>query len=438
MEGKTTRRAALGALGVVPAALLAVGADGGIARAQSIDSAPPPPSTAGPVHTYGVDVRREGAVGDGTTDDGPAFTAAFAQASADGSNLVVVPPGTYRIAAPLVVQAPVHLTGLGGEASSIVRFDTGLPNGLTIAPTAETYPGPPIEISGLYFDYSGPGAALLIDESAVHSVFHDTRITGCRFHVHGTATGFASVNQRSILVAHNQFLGTGTSGGTGVSVSDSDNTMITNNVFYDIQTCVHGIRGAQRVYNAGCMIVGNSMSGSQKSLFMENWEAIQAIGNMLDGSATNVVHLVDCYNSVLTGNYLGQTGTGPALLIETSSPRGSLGQISFSGNFINCYAGASGTAAIAVHGVSPSQPVDQVSIGNNTINNYPPIGISLSNAQNVLVTGNTLSRSSAVANAQAVVDATGGANHIVGNIVDAPINADGDTVTGNFDRVPLP
>lgn len=333
----------------------------------------------------------------------------------------------------------MHLTGLAGEAGSILRFDAGLANGLTIAPTAEAYPGPAIEISGLYFDYSGPGAALLIDESAVHSVFHDTRITGCRFHVHGPATGFASVNQRSIIVAHNQFLGSGTSGGTGVSVNDSDNTMITNNVFYDIQSCVHGIRGAQRVFNAGCMLVGNSMSGSQKSLYFENWEAIQALGNMLDGSAANCVHLIDCYNSVLTGNYLGQTGTGPALLIETSSPRGSLGQISFSGNFINCYAGASGTAAIAVQGVSASQPVDQVSIANNTINNYPAIGISLANAQNILVTGNTLSRSSTTADGtQAIYDATGGANHIVGNIVDAAINAAGDTIPGNFDRVPRP
>ena len=437
MESKT-RRAALGALGVIPAAMLAVGVDNGTAQAQAVAAPRALPGNRAR-SGYGVDVRREGAAGDGTTDDAPAFVRAFDKATSDGGNLVIIPPGSYRIAAPLAAQAPLHLTGLAGEAGSILRFDAGLANGLTIAPTTETYPGPAIEISGLYFEYSGPGAALLIDESAVHSVFHDTRITGCRFHVHGPATGFASVNQRSIIVAHNQFLGSGTSVGTGVSVNDSDNTMITNNVFYDIQYCVHGIRGVQRVFNAGCMLVGNSMSGSQKSLFFENWEAIQAIGNMLDGSATNCVHLIDCYNSVLTGNYLGQTGTGPALLIETSSPRGSLGQISFSGNFINCYAGPSGTAAIAVRGVSASQPVDQVSIGNNTINNYPAIGISLANAQNVLVTGNTLSRSSPTADRiQAIYDATGGANHIVGNIVDAAINAVGDTITGNFDRVPRP
>lgn len=445
--GDMKRRAAFGAFGLASAAMLTAVADGGTADARTLkegitsaetaDGAAP---TTGPVVPgYGVDVRHEGAKGDGVTDDGPAFERAFAKAGADGGNLVIVPPGTYRIAQPLTAQAPLHLTGLAGEAGSILSFDAGIANGLTFAPLAESYPGPAIEISGLYFDYSGPGAALLIDETAVRSVFHDTRVTGCRFHVHDGATGYASVNQRSIIVAHNQFLGTGTSHGTGISVSDSDNTMISNNVFYDIQYCVHGIRGAQRVFNAGCMVAGNSMSGSQKSLFFENWEAIQAVGNMLDGALANSVHLIDCYNSTLSNNYLGQSGTGAALLIETSSPRGSLGQISFTGNFINCYAGTTGTTAIAVQGVSPSQPVDQVTISNNTINHYPAVGISLSNAQNVLVTGNTLTRAAATpTGVQAVYDATGGANHIVGNILDAPVNAPGDTVSGNFDRVPVP
>jgi hypothetical protein len=425
-----TRRAALGGLGglgVASAALFGAAATAGPARAG-----------AGPA-AYGVDVRRQGATGDGTTDDSAAFASAFAKASADGGNLVIVPPGTYRIAAPLTAQAPIHLEGLAGEAGSILKFDTGIANGLTIAPTAETYPGPAIEISGLYFQYSGPGAALLIDESAVRSVFHDTRITGCRFHVGGAATGYASINQRSIIVAHNQFLGSGKTSGTGISVSDSDNTMITDNVFYDIEYCIHGIRGATRVFNAGCMVLGNSMSGCQKCLFFENWEAIQALGNMLDGALANSIHLVDCYNSTLTANYLGQSGTGPALLIETSSPRGGLGQTSFSGNFINYYSGTSGTSAIAVQGVSAAQPVDQVTISDNTINHYPAVGILLRNAQNVLITGNSLTRASATADGvQAVFDQTPGANHITGNIVDAAITAGTDTVSGNFDRVPVP
>lgn len=431
-----TRRAALGGLGglgAASAALLGTAVTGGTARAATTADGQTDPAA------YGIDVRQEGAAADGTTDDSAVFQAAFTKASANGSNLVIVPAGTYRIAAPLTAQAPIHLEGLAGEAGSLLKFDTGIADGLTIAPTSESYPGPAIEIGGLSFEYSGPGAAVLIDESAVGSVYHDTRITGCRFHVHGDATGFASVNQRSIIVANNQFLGSGTASGTGISVSDSDNTMITNNVFYKLEYCIHGIRGANRVYNAGCMMLANSMSGCQKCLFFENWEAIQAIGNMLDGALTNSVHLVDCYNSTLTGNYLGQSGTGPALLIETSSPRGGLGQSSFTGNFINYYGGTGGTSAISLQGASASQPVDQVNISNNTINNYPAIGILLQNAQNVLITGNSLTRASTSADGvQAICDQTPRANHITGNIVDAAINARGDTVSGNHDRVAVP
>lgn len=431
-----SRRAALGGFGAAGVALLGAAATGGVAHAAT--SAPP--NLPVRVPEYGVDVRAMGAKGDGATDDGPAFKRAFAAATSGGTHLVVVPPGTYRIAAPLTAQAPIHVTGLAGEAGSVVAFDAGIASGLTIAPTTETYPGPAIEISGLYFTYDGPGAALTVDESTVTgSVFHDTRVTGCRFHVKGAATGFASVNQRSIIVAHNQFLGSSTSSGTGLSVNDSDNTMITDNVFYDIQYCVHGIRGANRVFNAGCTILGNSMSGSQKSLFMENWESIQAVGNMLDGASTNPIHLVDCYNSMFSSNYLGPTGTGPALLIETSQPRGNLGLISFTGNFINYYQGVNGQSAIALQGVSAAEPVDRVTLANNIISGYPAIGISLRNAQNVLISGNTMSRAAASATGvQAVYDETPGANHIVGNILDAAITAAGDTVSGNFDLVPLP
>jgi hypothetical protein len=282
-----------------------------------------------------------------------------------------------------------------------------------------------------------PGAAVLISEDGVRSPFHDTLVTGCRFYLHGSATGFSSINQRSIVLANNQFLGS--KAGTGIAVNDSDNTTIVQNVFYNLQYGIHGIRGAVRVYNAGCVVLGNSMSGFQKALFFENWETVQAIGNMLDGASLNCVHLVDCYNSMLSENYLGPTGTDAALLIETSQPRGNLGQIVFSNNYINHYGGNSGEASIEVFGGSSQHPVDQVTLTGNILNSYPSIGIHLRNAQNVLINGNTLSRASSTADGvRSVYDETPGANHIANNIVDAAIDAPGDTVNHNYQRVPLP
>lgn len=427
-EKPWSRRATLGGLGAA-AGLLGLAATAGPAGA-----APPHPALHPP--EYGVDVRRLGARGDGTTDDTAAFRRAF-DAAAAGGHLVIVPPGTYRIAAPLHAIAPIHLVGLAGEAGSKIVFDAGLDSGLTItqASTEEPYPGPAIELSGLWFEYAGTGPAVQITEDGVRAPFHDTRITGCRFHVGTGATGFASTNQRSIIVAHNQFLGKGIGKGTGLSVNDSDNTMIANNVFYGLQYGIHGIRGVNRVYNAGCTVMGNSMSGFEKCMFFENWESLQLVGNMLDGASVNCAHLLDCYNSMLSDNYFGPTGTGSALLIETANPRGGRGQIVCSANFINHYGKTSGDAPIAIFGANDGIPVDQVTVVNNIINMYPAVGIHLRNARNVLVNGNTLARAASTATGvRAVYDETPGANHIINNIVDADIDADGDTVTGNFQR----
>jgi hypothetical protein len=426
-----SRRAALGGFGAASAVLLGTGATGGTASASLRQPAP----------GYGADVRKFGAKGDGRTDDTAGFEAAFSAASGDGCHLVVVPAGRYRITHPLSAVAPIRIIGLSGEAGSIIAFDPGLASGLTVtqASTEEPYPGPAIELAGLWLDYDGPGAAVAISEQGVRAPFHDTRITGCRFQLRGGATGFSSTNQRSIIVTQNQFLGAGTSSGTGIAVNDSDNTMIAHNVFYELAYGIHGIRGTARVYNAGCMIAGNSMSGFQKALFFENWESIQAAGNMLDGASVSCVHLADCYNSALSDNYCGLTGTGSALLIETAQQRGGLGQIIFSSNFINHYAGASGDAAIALTGGSSSIPVDQVLITSNIINLYPSVGIHLRNSQNILINGNTLTKAGSLpAGTRAVYDETPGANIIVGNITDAQIDADGDTVRDNYARAPLP
>jgi hypothetical protein len=421
-----TRRAALGGAGVLTAALVGTMMRPDAAAAATAKGA-----------AYGADVRKLGAVGDGQTDDSAAFIKAIDAARADGDYLVVVPPGTYRIAQTLNAIAPIRIVGLAGEAGSILTFDGTLDNGLVITQIAKNpaYPGPPIELSGLTINYGGAGAAVFLDEHAATGPFQDTQIVGCRFYVTGTGTGVSSLNQRSLVVSQCQFLGANKS--TGISVNDSDNTTIVQNVFYHLACGIRGVRGAQRVYDAGCVVIGNSMSGISANLYFENWESIQVVGNMLDGGTTHCVHLVDCYRGSLSGNYLGPSGTGAGLLIETSSPNGGLGQLMFEGNYINHYGGTAGDATISLIGASASKPVDQVTISGNTINGYPDSGgIRMNNAQNVLIMGNTFNRANSSADGVvAVVDETPGANHIVHNIVDAAIDAGTDTITDNYQRV---
>lgn len=419
-----SRRGALVGAGAVSAAVLAM----------NLPASAAAPATPG----YGIDVRHLGAKGDGAADDSGAFQRALDRATSDGVHVVIVPPGTYRIGQALQATAPIRILGLG-EAASTVTFDAALASGLTItqASSEEPYPGPPIELSGLTFEYGGSGAALFISEAGVRSPFQNTRVVGCRFYVSGTGTGVSSLNQRSLVIAQCQFLGGGQS--TGITINDSDNTTILQNVFYHLQYGIHGARGDVRVYNAGCVVIANSMSGMVENMFFDNWESVQIVGNMIDGGTTHCIHMTDCYRSTLSGNYLGPSGPDAALLIETSSPRGGLGQIAFQDNYINHYGGTEGAAPISVVGGSAAMPVDQVTIAGNFINGYPSQGIYLKNAQNVLISGNTFNRASATADGvAAVVDDTPGSNHIVHNIVDADIVAPGDTVIENFTRKPAP
>jgi Pectate lyase superfamily protein len=79
-----------------------------------------------------------GAVGDGTTDNSPAFEAAMADVTAIGGAEIYVPSGTYRLSRSWHVTAPVRIVGdTPGEnqfmrGSSLV-FDAGV-NGIVIDP----------------------------------------------------------------------------------------------------------------------------------------------------------------------------------------------------------------------------------------------------------------------------------------------------------------
>lgn len=434
-----SRRAALG--GVVPMGALAGLA---FAAAPSLAKAGTATATATaaatPPNSEGLNVRSFGAKGNGTTDDSAAFQAALDKAASSGIGLVVVPPGTYSIGTALTARAPIRLEGLSGWSDTTVAFAAALSTGILFEQptTAVVYPGPAMQLINLGISYGGTGNAVEFNESALSSPFQDTIVSGCRFYLTGAGVALYSVNQRDAIITANQFFGPNATSGVGIQLSDSDNTKIENNVFYNLMYGVYGYRAANRQFDAGCVIIGNSMYGFTDALHFEGWELVQAIGNIVDGANNNCFHLLDCYHSLIADNYLGVNGTANGILMETQQPYGTdfVGQITFRGNYINHYAGASGAAAIAVTGASATLPEDQVIIEGNFVNGYPRCGVQLNNAQNVMVSGNSFT--AAASGSVTVYDQTPGKNHILNNIIDGTIDADGDTVSGNFTRYPYP
>jgi hypothetical protein len=429
-----SRRAALA--GAAP-----VGALAGLAAASmpALTSARTP-APSRPASGEGLNVRAFGAKGNGTTDDSRAFQAALDRAQSSGIGLVVVPPGSYAINATLNAAAPVRLAGLTGWSDTTLVFGSGLSAGIVFSQptTAVVYPGPAMQLTDIGIEYGGSGYAVEFNEADLSSPFQDTMVSGCRFRLTGSGVGLYTVNQRDAIITGNQFLGANATEGVGIQLSDSDNTKIVDNVFYNLMYGVYGYRAANRVFDAGCVILGNSMYGFTDALHFEGWELVQAIGNIVDGANNNCFYLLDCYHSMIAHNYLGVNGTASAILMETQQPYGIgfLGQISFLGNYINHYAGSSGQATIAVYGVDALRPEDQVLIDGNIVNGYPVHGVHLRNAQNVMVTGNCFS--AAASGSVTVYDETPGKNYILNNIVDGAIDADGDTVTGNFTKYPYP
>jgi hypothetical protein len=83
------------------------------------------------------DPRDYGAVGDGVTDDTPAFLHALAALNVTGG-VLRIPSGTFRITGPLVAQSPcaVSLLGLGLSSTLLWDFNGNL---ITIPATSSTH-----------------------------------------------------------------------------------------------------------------------------------------------------------------------------------------------------------------------------------------------------------------------------------------------------------
>lgn len=430
-----SRRAALAGLG--GAAVLA-----GVAlTGTAANAAEPDDHSTGDVTSKDLgiaNVRDFGARGDGKTDDTKAFQSALDTVAKSGSVVVVVPPGTYPISATLNATGPVRLVGLGGWSSSELVIADAVTTGISLkqASTANVYPGPALQLIDLSFSYAGTGSVVVLDESALHSPFQDTLISGCRFFLGADGTAISSINQRSLMVTECQFLGAHSGQGTAIRLDDSDNTTIQQNVFYHLGYCVYGVRGANRTYDAGIIIMTNSMSSFNEGIYLDGWETVQAIGNMIDGCATSCIHMIDGYHSIISNNYLGVTA-GSGLLLETKSPYGVKfeGQVQFTSNYFNCYQ-AGGPAPILLNGVSAQRPIDQVNIVDNIVNGHPQPAVQLNNAQNVRVSGNTFRGQAS--GLVSIIDKTPGKNYIYDNIVDGDIQADGDMLRDNWTLAAYP
>lgn len=122
----------------------------------------------------GINVRKYGAVGDGSRDDSPAFKTAFAAVASAGSGAwLYIPPGRYRVASLALAGQPVRMVG-DGETSVLVGPGTGPALTLTDCPVVR------LADVGLAAALSGTGGdyALLQLISSPDVALHRLRVEG--------------------------------------------------------------------------------------------------------------------------------------------------------------------------------------------------------------------------------------------------------------------
>ncbi len=381
-------------------------------------------AASGPVNS----VTAFGAKGDGSTDDAAAVQQAIDHATASGGQ-VTFPPGKYFLGKGLTAGAPIRLSGEAGQGGCTLEFASTVPVCLSLGQSTNKppFPGPRLELCGLGFHYGGTGSVVHIDESKVNPVWQDTLIERCLFYVSGGGVAVQSINQRSTIITMCSFFGSNS--GVGVQLTDTDNAKIIDNVFYNLNYGIQGVRGPQRVFDAGCLIVGNDLYGATNGLHFSYWELVQAIGNIIDGCDIPM-NLNDCYHSIIDGNYLGGYGSGPVLNIYTTN--GSPGEIVVRGNYLNNYQSKSGaTASVQIAGADSGTPVQYLALVGNVINGYPTYGIHLKNTSHCSVRDNMLVQGGGTLSL-AIYDSTPGDARIEGN--DVPhnsISAKGDVLRYN-------
>ena len=108
-------------------------------------------------------VRAYGAVGNGYTNDTPAFLAALSAAAQNGGGTVYVPTGDYRLVAELAIPSNVRLIGDGSDRTVILW--TARRWAINSLPAGNVNILGNAEISGIYFSGSRVASAIRIEPS---------------------------------------------------------------------------------------------------------------------------------------------------------------------------------------------------------------------------------------------------------------------------------
>lgn len=385
------------------------------------------------------DARSGGMVGDGTTDDAPAFQALIDQVAAQGGGVIHLPKGRYRLVRGVKWKSRVSLEGEGVGVSVLLPDDQGTLTGVSAIgydAAAVSYANPMINCQFRNFEIDGS----LQTYPTYHVQNKGIFIQYCRnmvfrdIYIHDTvATGFGADYLDNVVIDSVKVYNCGKrwtpgqNGGSGIGIGTGG---LENEMFcvVNCQTINCGQYGIfvedQMIFNnmaqhftpRGIVISNNIIkNGRGCGIAVIGGTNTSIFGNIVYGNASHGLKLANASSadvSIIGNHFYDNVGCGivgaanasyRSYTIRTNKLRNNTGaHIQFSGMVIdslsiseNDIRGGSSNG-IAITAVSTS--LDRLSITGNTINQTAGHGIRLATkASNIDITGNMITAGSASA-----------------------------------------
>lgn len=376
-------------VGAIPTA--ARGAAGGVATLDASGHVPaaqlPPIASAG---TYSV--RDFGAVGDGITDDAPAFRAALDAAAAAGGGTVRIPAGVFlmdsaRGAWPAPCLYVRGNTAIHADDGAIIR--RGLNMGARMVQNFDGtesnsgYTGHSnIRVTGGTWDGNAPAK---VGSGNMFAFAHAERITLDHVRIIDQPNNHA-IELNSVSVATVEFCR------FEGCVPKPDSPQTTEAIQIDGALGEVGLEGGlpydgthsrdvtvTRCYTGPSAKCGpwGLLVGSHASDTVGNYRRISVIGNTIADTLVYGVRAYDWYDSVIANNTIGGTNrAGYRAGIMVTSGKTKCDGVIVTGNVLNNVGGA-GYGAIEAEQLSGASQAGGLVISNNIISGYSGDGIKV-------------------------------------------------------------
>lgn len=265
-----------------------------------------------------ISVKDKGAVGDGSTDDTTAFTAAATALTSASGGTLIIPPGTYILSTALSLPSNTHVIGYGQPTLKVKASSTANPLLLAVASKSD------VTIEGITFD--GNRSNITSTNNAV-TVSACTRVRFVRC-VFTNTRGFTLVfggtggcEQSGALFC--RFFDCGTLNRTtddtadrhqAISVSGGGDRNFANFcTFETIGLDCAGFSGSE----TRCQAVGNLITDTDAgSIYVSGADGFLVANNYISNGDTggNGIDLHDSTNGAVTGNVCVGNGGGGILL----------------------------------------------------------------------------------------------------------------------------